>query len=298
MKILITGTSGFIGGAVMRHLDTEGIHNAHASTVRLNTSADWSPDLNGVDAIIHCAARVHVMHDRAADPLAQYHAVNVDGTLALAQQAAAAGVKRFIFLSSIKVNGEKTQPNKPFTADDPPNPQDAYGISKQEAEAGLRAIAKTTGMEVVIIRPPLVYGPGVKGNLASLSKQVARGIPLPFGSIRNQRSFVALDNLVDLMVLCLTHPAAANQTFLVSDGTDLSTPELVRMIASSMRKPARLIPMPHVLFYLAARLLGRPDIVQRICGSLQVDISKTTSLLGWCPPVTPKKAFQYLGKEI
>jgi UDP-glucose 4-epimerase len=226
------------------------------------------------------------MHDTAADPLTAFRAVNVEGTLNLARQAAAAGVKRFVFVSSVKVNGEATLPGQPFTADDAPAPLDAYGISKMEAEQALREIALQTGMEVVIIRPPLVYGPGVKANFAAMMRWLQRGVPLPLGAIHNQRSLVALDNLVDLIVTCLTHPAAANQTFLVSDGEDVSTTELLRRMGRAMGRPARLIPVPVSWLKLAAALVGKRDVAQRLCGSLQVDIEKTRRLLGWTPPLT------------
>jgi nucleoside-diphosphate-sugar epimerase len=221
-----------------------------------------------------------------ADPLMAFRAVNVEGTLNLARQAAAVGVQRFVFISSVKVNGESTEPGQAFTEADTPNPQDAYGLSKHEAEQGLRHIAAETGMEVVIIRPPLVYGPGVKANFAALMRAVQRGWPLPLGAVHNQRSLVALDNLVDFIVTCITHPQAANQTFLVSDGQDLSTTELVRGMARAAGVPARLLPVPVWALQAGATLLGKGDAVQRLCGNLQVDISKARSLLGWVPPIS------------
>ena len=242
--------------------------------------------LTGSHIVIHLAARVHVMNDTATNSLEAYRRVNVQGTLNLARQAAAIGVRRFLFLSSIKVNGEATQPSHPFAADEAPAPLDDYGISKMEAEQGLREIAVETGMEVVIIRPPLVYGPGVKANFASMMRWLRRGVPLPLGAIQNQRSLVALDNLVDLVVTCLTHPAAANQTFLVSDGEDVSTTELLRRMGKAMQCPAHLIPVPARLLKGAAALLGKQDVAQRLCNSLQVDIQKTRQLLGWNPPLT------------
>ena len=210
----------------------------------------------------------------------------MQGTLNLARQAAAAGVRRFVFVSSIKVNGEVTQLGRPFTADDAPAPLDAYGVSKMEAEEGLRAIASQTGMEVVIVRPALVYGPGVKANFAAMMRWLRRGVPLPLGAIHNQRSLVALDNLVDLIVTCLTHPAAANQTFLVSDGEDVSTTELLRRMGQALSRPARLIPVPVSWLKLAAAMVVKPDVAQRLCASLQVDIEKTRRLLGWTPPLS------------
>jgi nucleoside-diphosphate-sugar epimerase len=242
--------------------------------------------------VIHAAARAHIMKDEVADPLAEYRRVNVDGTLNLARQAAAAGVKRFIFISSIKVNGEQTPLGQPFTADDTPAPEDAYGISKWEAEQGLQQLATETGMEVVIIRPPLVYGPGVKGNFASMIKLVAKGLPFPLGAIHNQRSLVAVDNLVDLIITCIDHPVAANQVFLAGDGQDLSTTELLRGVAKAMGKPARLIPVPSSLLMLGATLLGKKAVAQRLLGSLQVDIAKARNLLGWEPPVSVEEGLE------
>ena len=246
----------------------------------------WSTALLDVETVIHLAARVHVMNDTHADPLTAFRAVNVDGALNLGRQAAAAGVKRFVFVSSVKVNGEFTLPCQAFTEADEPNPQDAYGQSKCEAEQGLRQIAAETGMEVVIIRPPLVYGPGVKANFASLMRAVQRGYPLPLGSVHNQRSLVALDNLVDFIITCATLPQAANQTFLVSDGQDLSTIELIRGLAHAAGVTARLLPVPVPWLRAVASLLGKADAVDRLCGNLQVDISKARKLLAWTPPVT------------
>jgi len=230
------------------------------------------------------------MHETANDPLAEFRKVNVDGTLNLARQAAAAGVRRFIFISSIKVNGEGSALGAPYLADAKPAPADPYGISKMEAEQGLRALAAETGMEVVIIRPVLVYGPGVKANFRSMMSWLNKGVPLPLGAIHNQRSLVALDNLVDLIVTCIDHPAAANQTFLVSDGEDLSTTELLRRMGAALGKPARLLPVPAFMLQAGAALLGKRDMAQRLCGSLQVDISKTRELLNWTPPVSVDQA--------
>lgn len=242
--------------------------------------------MQGVDALVHCAARVHVMQDDAADPLDAYRLVNVEGTLNLARQAATAGVQRFVFVSSIKVNGEASLSGQPFTTDDVPTPLDPYGVSKLEAEQGLRELEAQTGMDVVIVRPTLVYGPGVKANFASMMLWVERGVPLPMGAIHNARSMVALDNLVDLLVTCLKHPAAAGQTFLVSDGEDVSTTELLRRTAQAMGKKALLLPVPAFLLELGAAMLGKRAVAQRLCGSLQVDIEKTRRLLGWKPPLT------------
>lgn len=227
------------------------------------------------------------MNDKSSDPLSEFRRVNVDGTATLARQAAAAGVHRFVFLSSVKVNGELTELGHPFSANDIPAPQDPYGVSKHEAEQVLRQIAADTGMEVVIIRPPLVYGSGVKANFESMMRWIARGLPLPLAAVtENRRSFVALDNLADLIVTCLSHPAAANRTFMVSDGEDLSTADLLRRMGAVLGHPARLFFVPPVLLKHGAKMINRAGIYQRLCGSLQLDISKTRQLLGWTPPVS------------
>lgn len=287
LSLLVTGGTGFVGQALVKRLGDQ--------PVRLATRADsavWHKALLGITTVVHLAARVHVMHDTVADPLTAFRAVNVDGTLNLARQATAAGVKRFAFISSVKVNGEATLPGRPFTAADMPAPQDPYGVSKMEAEQGLRQLSADTGMEVVIIRPPLVYGPGVKANFAALMRAVRRGWPLPLGAVHNQRSLVALDNLVDFIITCITHPQAANQTFLVSDGQDLSTTELVRGMAHAAGVPARLLPVPVWALQAGGALLGKGDAVQRLCGNLQVDISKARSLLGWVPPVSVEEGLR------
>ncbi|MBI2725927.1 MAG: SDR family oxidoreductase [Polaromonas sp.] len=298
--VLITGASGFVG----RHLTialraagrdvraafrsvqpaTPGVDSVQVGS--LGPDTDWTGALHGIDTVVHLAARVHVMQDKVLDPLAEFRRVNVEGTLALARQAAAAGVRRFVFVSSIKVNGETTSPGKPFTADDTPAPQDAYGISKYEAETGLLALSAATGMEVVIIRPVLVYGPGVGANFLSMMRWLKKGVPLPLGAIRNRRSMVALDNLVDLIAVCMDHPAASGQVFLASDGEDLSTPDLLRRTASALGTRAFLVPVPAIFLKVAAGLIGKGDVAQRLCGSLQADISKNRVLLGWTPPVS------------
>jgi nucleoside-diphosphate-sugar epimerase len=253
----------------------------------LGIRTDWGDALTGCRVVVHLAARVHVMRDGVADPLAEYRRVNVAGTMGLARQAAHAGVKRFIFLSTIKVNGENTLAGAAFSERDPPAPADPYGVSKAEAEAALIALASSTPMEVIVIRPPLVYGPGVKANLLTMTRWLARGVPLPLGAIRdNRRTLVALDNLVDLIITCLEHPAAANQVLLAGDGEALSTTDLLRRTAAALGVPARLIPVPVPLLVAAAALLGRSEVMRRLCGSLQVDTSKARQLLGWSPPVT------------
>ncbi len=263
----------------------------------INPSTDWSTALPGVDCVVHLAARVHVMHETATDALAAFRKVNVEGTLNLARQAADAGVRRFIFISSIKVNGEQTAPGQVFEADDQPMPQEPYGLSKWEAEQRLMELAEDSGMEVVIIRPPLVYGPGVKANLLSMMRWLAKGVPLPLGAIRNQRSLIALDNLIDFIRICIEHPAAANQVFLVADGEDLSTTELLMRFGDALGKPARLLPVPVWLLKVAAAMVGRRGIAQRLCGSLQVDISKARDLLGWTPPVSVDEALGETARE-
>lgn len=253
----------------------------------LSSETDWTVALANVDQVVHLAARVHVMNDKSSNPLAEFRRVNVDGTANLARQAAAAGIRRFVYLSSIKVNGELTEVGLPITADDAPAPEDPYGLSKHEAEQALCQIAAETGMEVVIIRPPLVYGPGVKANFESMMLWLARGVPLPLAAVtQNRRSLVALDNLVDLIVTCLNHPAAANQTFLVSDGEDLSTADLLSRMGRALGHPARLFYLPPSLLKLGAQVVNNPGIYQRLCSSLQLDLAKTRQLLDWTPPLS------------
>jgi nucleoside-diphosphate-sugar epimerase len=296
VKVLITGGTGFVGQLLARTIQAQGqnvvraVRQAQPDSVLISTvdgSTSWHEALQGCDSVVHLAARVHVMNDKSTDPVREFRRVNVEGTAHLARQAAAAGVRRLVFLSSVKVNGEATQEGRPFTADDAPAPEDPYGMSKHEAEQALCQIAADKGMEVVIIRPPLVYGPGVKANFESMMRWLARGVPLPLAAVtQNRRSLVALDNLVDLIVTCLNHPAAANQTFLASDGEDLSTAELLKRMSAAMGKPARLFYVPQALLKLATRLSNKLGTYQRLCGSLQVDITKTRQLLGWTPPVS------------
>jgi nucleoside-diphosphate-sugar epimerase len=309
MKLLVTGASGFVGKALIASLASDSQYtlracirrknrqfpdNVEVATVAdLTASTDWTAALIGVDTVVHAAARVHVMDDTSADPLAEFRRVNVEGTLRLAQQAINAGVRRLVFISSIKVNGEQTLQGRPYTADDTPNPTDPYGISKHEAEQGLLALAQTSGLEVVIIRPVLIYGPGVKANFLSMMRWLDKGVPLPLGAIKsNRRSMVALDNLVDLIIVCMHHPAAVNQVFLVSDGEDLSTTALLQRTAQALQRPARLVPVPATLLKAAAGLLRKSHIAQRLCDSLQVDIEKTKELLQWSPPVRVDEALR------
>ena len=301
MTILVTGASGFLGSALCARCFRDGVSVRGAvrlssqksvcvETMRIgeiSLNTDWSDALLNVQHVVHLAARAHVMNDKSSDPLTEFRCVNVEGTRRLARQAAAKGVKRFIFVSSIKVNGESTEVDRPFTTDDIPAPEDPYGVSKHEAEQLLHQISAETGMEVVIIRPPLVYGPGVKANFESMLRWLSRGLPLPLAAVtKNRRSLVALDNLVDLIVTCLNHPAAANQTILVSDGEDLSTADLLRRMGEAMGRPARLFYVPTALLKLGVTVVSKPGIYQRLCGSLQLDIAKTQQLLDWTPPMS------------
>ena len=296
MKIGVTGATGFVGNSLCDLL--AGFGHSLVKVVRKGTdpgmvavgdmgvSTQWGNVVAGCDVVVHLAARVHVMHEIAADAKFLFDAVNNVATHNLALAAAHAGVKRFVFISSVKVNGESTAPGHPFVETDTPAPQDAYARSKYKAEEDLKRLAQRHGMEWVIIRPPLVYGPGVKANFAALANAATKGWPLPLGSIRNQRSLVALDNLVDFIACCIRHPKAANQTFLISDGCDLSTPELVRQLALAAGVTARLPRIPVALLKMAASLLGKKGAVERLSDNLQVNISKAQTLLQWVPPLT------------
>ena len=297
MKTAIIGAGGFVGRAIVERLRADGhdvlpivrapIGLSGEQAINDLVTADLAALLRGVDAVILTAARVHMMDDRAADPLAAFRLVNRDGAVAAYRGAVEAGVRRFVFVSSVKVNGEATQPSRPFTADDPPAPEDPYGVSKYEAEQELTALAAAGGPELVIVRPPLVYGPGVRANFGAMMKWLGRGIPLPLGAVTgNRRGLVGLDNLVDFIVLCLTHPKAAGETFLVSDGRDVSTTELLRLLGSVLGKPARLLPVPPAALRGLGRLTGKGSALQRLTGSLQVDIGKNREMLGWTPPVS------------
>jgi len=301
LNILLTGATGFVGSSVLKglidknHTVTAAVKSSqyirpdieHFAVESIGSDTPWGAALSNCELVIHCAARVHVISEIAADPLAEFKDINTFGTLNLARQAAKAGVKRFIFISTIKVNGEYTSEGTPFKANDVVNPTDYYAISKFEAEMGLLEIADETNMDVVIIRPPLVYGAGVKANFKQMIKWTANGIPLPLGGIHNnKRSLVSLDNLVDLIYLCINHPKAANQIFLVSDDNDLSTSQLLLDIAIALGVRSRLIPIPVPWLVFFANLIGKPGITNRLCGSLQVDITKTKKLLNWKPKLS------------
>ncbi len=298
MNILVTGSTGFVGSRVVelaREHDWTVIpvvrKQIEPLTNRLvipfiDASTDWSGAFEGVDCIVHCAARVHQMNESEQDALAAYQEVNTLGTLNLAKQAAEAGVKRFVFVSSIKVNGEFSELNLPFEPNLKNTPQDPYGLSKYEAEVELAKLSKETGLEVVIIRPPLVYGPGVKANFLSMMRLIDKGIPLPFGAIKNQRSLVYLDNLSSLILTCCEHPVAPGHTFLASDDHDVSTTQLMQTIAHAMGKSPRLIPIPMSWIQAGSSALKKKHIAQRICGNLQVEIGLTKEILGWKPPVS------------
>lgn len=311
LSILVTGANGFVGRALcdtllMNEYVVKGavrtndiILSSKISRMtvgEINSQTDWSAALAGVDVVIHLAARVHVMKETSADPLQEFRSTNVYGTEHLARCAVAQGVKRLVFVSSIKVNGEETIAGHCYTEHDVPSPQDPYGVSKWEAEQALHRIAIETGLEVVIVRPTLVYGAGVKGNFAQMLKVLAKGVPLPLATINNLRSLVYLGNFVDALLKCATHPAAANQTYLVSDCEAVSTPDMLRQLGAAMGHPARLLPCPQVFLRLAGRMLGRSDQIDRLLGSLQVDSSKIRRELDWLPPYSIAQGLQATAK--
>ena len=314
MNIVLTGGTGFVGQKLIDYL----LEHTNASLrlavrqkparkfdqrvslsliTNISGTENWHDTLVDCKVVIHAAARVHVMDKSAHGSLVAYREINVNGTLNLARQAANQGVKRFIYLSSIKVNGESTPIGQPFHADDAAMPQCPYSISKYEAEQGLLALAKETGLEVVIIRPVLIYGPGVKGNFKHMMKWLQKGIPLPLGLVKNKRSFVSVDNLADLITTCITHPRAANQIFLVSDGDDLSTTQLLKKMRAVFAKPVLLLPVPVWVLNSTAKLLGKQIVINRLCGSLQVDINKAYELLGWKPTFTVDNILLTTAKE-
>jgi len=318
VKILITGATGFVGKQLCNELHHDVCYEVYAAVRKktesvseeihqfeigdLSAEIDWSNVLQGVEVVVHTAARVHIMNDSVVDPLAEFRIVNTAATLTLTRQAAERGVKRFIFISSIKVNGEMTKPNQPFQPDDTFIPVDPYGLSKYEAEQGLIKIAEESGMEFVIIRPPLVYGAGVRANFASMMKWIKIGLPLPLGAVQNQRSFVALDNLVSFIIHCIDHPKAANEIFLISDSEDVSTTELLRKVAKVFGQKALLLPVPIDWMRFVAKLIGKGDVTSRLFGSLQVDSSKVYELLGWKQVITmdeqlKKTADAYLNEK-
>jgi nucleoside-diphosphate-sugar epimerase len=291
-KVLVTGSNGFVGSTLCAELQTRNV--SHVRAVRnksakeeiavgsFQSGSDWSMALEGCDVVIHLAARVHMMREQGGDRLSDYRVVNVDATLNLARQALSRGVKRFVFVSSIKVNGEQTSGLR-FSALDPAAPSDPYGLSKHEAELALLALASSSEMEVVIVRPPLVYGPGVRANFLRLLQLVRLNIPLPFGRINNRRSMVSVGNLVNFLIVCASHPAAAGNTFLISDDHDVSIAELITLMARAMGRKPRLFPVPESLLRLGAVAVGKSSAVNRLLESLQVDITPAKSLLGWTP---------------
>jgi nucleoside-diphosphate-sugar epimerase len=306
MRFLVTGANGFVGKHLCAELLRQGqpvraavrsasppVDGIEVAVVgAIDGETNWANALHDVDVVIHLAARVHVMKDTAADPLAEFLKVNTQGTANLARQAAAAGVKRLVYVSSIKVNGERTAETQPFAESDKPDPQDAYAISKWQAEQVLQRVAQEAGIEVVIVRPPLVYGPGVRGNFIRLLAAVDKGIPLPLASVRNKRSLVYLGNLADALILCASHPAAAGKTYLVRDGEDISIPDLVRQMAAGLGRPARLLPLPVKLLRGLGKLSGKPESIERMVGSLRVNDDLIRKELGWKPQFTLQQGLQ------
>lgn len=306
VDLLVTGANGFVGRSVCAEANKRGLHVtgvvrsasqqfAGIKTItvdEIGSETNWTASIVGIDVVIHLAARVHVMKDTSSDPLHEFRKVNTEGSEHLARSAAAMGVRRFVYVSSIKVNGEESGDESKFNEFDAPNPQDPYGVSKWESEQALHRIAQETGLEVVIVRPPLVYGAGVKGNFVQMLNVLAKGVPLPLASIQNLRSLIYVENLVDALILCATHPAAAGQTYLVSDGEDVSTPDLLRQLGIGIGCPARLFDCPLPLLKIAGRFAGKSEQVERLLGSLQVDNSKIRRELGWKPPYTLQQGLQ------
>lgn len=297
MTWLVTGAGGFVGRELCAELQRRGF--PYRGVLRRSAgvagelvmaeqgeNADWSGALAGVEALIHVAGRAHQMDDAATDPLIEYRKVNVGMTANLLRQAAQRGVRRFVYVSSLKVNGEATDGRGPYSEADTPVPLDAYGISKLEAEQAAQAIAAKEGIELCIVRPAMIYGPGMKGNLARIVRALWRGVPLPFGALYNQRSMVEVNNLCQALILCAQHPAAAGQMFLASDGDDVSTTELCRYLGQGLRRNARLLPVPAGMLRAAGKLAGKQEEIRRLCGSLQVDPSHILRTLPWRPVPT------------
>ena len=316
MKLFITGINGFIGQALTARLSEtshiisgsvrpgssyDGFPMKDITHKKLLIDEDWTQSLNGLDVVIHTAARAHIINEVVSNPLKEFQKINVASTLNLAQQAADAGVARFIFISSIGVNGNCN--TVPFVELDEPMPKEPYAISKYQAEKGLLDISRNTGMEITIIRPPLVYGPGVKANFKSMIQWMNKGVPLPLGAINNKRSFVALDNLVDFIILCTEHHQAANEIFLISDGEQVSTTELLKKVAKALGKKSLLVPVPIKIMILVAKLIGQSVMSDRLFESLQIDSSKARTLLGWKPVISmdeqlKKTVDAYLNEKI